>query len=175
MSKAVTVLFSFLAAALIALSGCATSGPTSAQEAISFYRMGVNRMQSGNNEAALYEFNRALAKNPDDENANFAAGIVHYRQQNYESAIKSFRKVISINSKNADAHNNLALAYIQKKDYPAAIRELRTAIDNPLYQNRALSLINLANIYSLTGDYEKAAESFREAILVMPESTEAMV
>jgi Tfp pilus assembly protein PilF len=70
-------LFLVLAAALF-LSACAT-GPTKVQESLSHYKNGLNRMESGNDESALYEFNMATAENPRNRDAHFAAGIVYYK------------------------------------------------------------------------------------------------
>ena len=59
-------LMSLIALLLIAafIAGCATDGVTGAQEATAHYKMGLNRMSSGNDEAALYEFNTAISKDP---------------------------------------------------------------------------------------------------------------
>lgn len=157
------------------LAGCATGGVTAAQESTSHYKMGLNRMQTGNDEAALYEFNKAIEESPDNVDAHFTAGIVYYRQRNYDTAIREFSKVLSLDPRYADAHNNLGLAYVQKKRYDVALKEFRAATEDPLYKTRDVALINMGLTYDITGDHEMAAQAFREALLVQPGSEAAMM
>ncbi len=151
-------------------SGCAGNRITPAQEAISHYKMGLNRMQSGNYEAALYEFNRAIEKDSSNADAHFAAGVVHYKQSNLEAALKEFKKVLSLDPGYADAHNNLGLIYAQNKDYAQAIKEFKAAIGNTFYKSRDSALVNMGIAYDSMGDSEMAAQSFREALLVQPDN-----
>jgi Tfp pilus assembly protein PilF len=125
--------FAFSAAYFIValfLAGCAANSVTPAQESISHYKMGLNRMQSGNDDSALYEFNTAIQKDSSNANAHFAAGIVYMRQKNLDAAEREFKKTLSIDSKFADAHNNLGLVYVNKKDYGAAIKEFKAATND---------------------------------------------
>ncbi len=170
------VLAVFAAFAVIAavFSACATNRITPAQESLSHFKMGLSRMQSGNNESALYEFNQAIEFNDNNKDAHFAAGVIHYRQNDLEGAAREFKKVLSIDSRYADAHNALGSIYAEKKEYEKAIKEFKTAAESTFYKSQDTALVNMGIAYDALGDQERAAQSFREALLIQPDNDLAM-
>ena len=72
------LMMAVVASQLVALIllGCSSNTVRPSQEAVSHYKMGLNRMQANNDEAALYEFNIAIDKDPSNPDAHFGAGII---------------------------------------------------------------------------------------------------
>jgi Tfp pilus assembly protein PilF len=171
--KAFSKTLLLLAAAAV-LASCATSGVTPRQESDAHYKMGLSRMQSGNDEAALYEFNLALEKEHNNVDALFAAGVVYYRQDNYDKAVDNFNKVISISPDNADAYNNIGLCYVRKSEFNKALEYFNKAKNFPLSTARFDAMLNIGLTYDKMGDHEKSASSLREALLINPGSVLAM-
>ncbi len=165
-------LASFIAAAVLA--ACASTGPSPFQESEAHYDIGMGRMASGDDRAALFELNKAVEENPDNMNAHFALGYIYIRQSKLDQAIVELKKAVALDPKFPDAHNDLGLAYAKKKRYEAAIREFKAASELPLPRSRVTALINMGETYDRMGNTEQAAQSFREALLAQPENGLAM-
>lgn len=168
-------VFAAMAAAVFVFSACATNRITPEQESISHFKMGLSRMESGNNESAMYEFNQAIRFDDNNKDAHFAAGVIHYRQNDLAGAEREFKKVLSLDPHYVDANNALGSVYAGKKEYEKAIKEFKTAAESPYYKSQDTAYVNMGIAYDAMGDQEKAAQSFREALLIQPDNNLAML
>lgn len=158
----------------IVFTGCATTGVSAQNESISHYKMALGRMQSGDDDAALYELNIAIQKDNSNRDAHFLAGIIYFKRQNYDQAINEYSKVTSLDPDFADAYNNTGLCYAKKKLYDKALDSFRAAADMPLNSNRINTLLNIGAVYDEMGNHEKSAEAYREVLLAMPSNASGM-
>lgn len=60
---------------------------------------------------------------------------------------------------------NEAIDYTNRRDYQGAIRLLERA--NLIYKERPEAMLNLGNLYAVTGDLDRAIERYREAIALI--------
>ncbi|NVO10425.1 MAG: tetratricopeptide repeat protein [Bacteroidales bacterium] len=112
-------------------------------------------------------------------NALYDSALVYYRAANYNGAIQNFDKVLlfknniheDINPKYFKVYNWLGLIYKKQGDLSRAIDFYKKAIEKTS-ESYYISLINdnLANIYSLKGDYATAISYFENTLSVLEKS-----
>lgn len=79
-------------------------------------------LNSGNYGKAIADFTAAIELDPQNSQAYFQRGIVHYRLKKYDQAITDFEQAIALDDDFIDAYNNLGVVYAEgKQDYGRAI------------------------------------------------------
>ncbi|NVO09993.1 MAG: CHAT domain-containing protein [Bacteroidales bacterium] len=132
----------------------------------------------------LLNLSRVVAQRLTDTsyvNALYDSAYVYYRVGNYSSAVQNFDRILllknkiknDINPKYFKIYNWLGLIYKKQGDLSRAIDFYRKALENTsdiFY----ISVINdnLANIYSLKGDYSKAISCYENSLLILEKSDE---
>jgi tetratricopeptide (TPR) repeat protein len=99
-------------------------------EARGSYNTGVELMQeTGQDEAAVRAFRRALDKAPHFVDARYNLGLVLLRQDHPREAEQELRRVVAERDGDKDAHYALASALFHQERYPDAEPELRRSLD----------------------------------------------
>ncbi|NOU18630.1 MAG: CHAT domain-containing protein [Bacteroidales bacterium] len=111
--------------------------------------------------------------------ALYDSAVVYYRSSNYSNAVQNFNKILLLKSKISEdinpkyfkIYNLLGVIYKTQGDLNEAINFYKKALESTS-DNYYLSLINinLANIYSLKGDYSKAIYYFENTLAVLKKS-----
>lgn len=86
-----------------------------------------DREAEKNYQLAIIEFEKAIAADPNCEDAHRKLARVYYVQKDFEKAVKQYKEIILINPTNIDAHVLLSLAYIKLERYDAAVQVLENA------------------------------------------------
>ncbi len=89
-------------------------------------------------------------------------GIFHRAAHHYEEAREDFEKAISLNPANSYALNGLSFVYRYTGDFEKALFYIKKAI---LYMDRDMSPViysDMADLYSLMGEYEMALTACRQ-------------
>ncbi len=85
------------------------------QESPSHYRSykiyGTVLSEKGEFTAAIQEYNKSEALNPDDETIYYNRGLAQYMLNNFQDAITDFSHAIAIKPEYLDAYNNRGIAY----------------------------------------------------------------
>ena len=102
-----------------------------------FLKQGINQARSGNYEAAIALFDRAIASNSNISQAYYHRGLAYYDLGNIQQAIADYNQSLDCNSQQVEVYFSRATAFL--------------ALDN--IQN---SIIDLQVIFSLDSDYDKA-------------------
>jgi tetratricopeptide (TPR) repeat protein len=132
---------------------------------------GVEYYQNGNNEEAIREFNRALALNPNHDEALFYRGAAYYRSGNLDQAIEDWNRVKTLNPLVA-VDNYLANAYRER----GILRE-QSSIDNAigdytqaikLNQKLHIAYFNRGNAYFAKHDPNSAIPDYSMVINIDP-------
>jgi tetratricopeptide (TPR) repeat protein len=138
--------------------------------AVYFYK-GFNEDEKQNYDAAISNYEKAVAINPKLVEAYNNLGSAYDDKGDIETAIFYYKKAIAINPKFAGAYNNLGIAYINKGDIETAIIYYKKAIAiNPEY---AKAYNNLGVAYINKGDIETAIIYYKKAIAINPEYANA--
>jgi tetratricopeptide (TPR) repeat protein len=132
-------------------------------------------MSSSNNDAAIREFKKALAFDPQNATAHTYLGQIYLSQGKTSAAINEFKTVVQIDNASVTtdtsvtsvtAHTNLGNAYFQAKQYTDAEKEFKTA--SRLDPTAPLADYTLGLLYTQTDRYGEAEAQFNKVAKVSP-------
>lgn len=98
-------------------------------DAIAYKNRGNTRLELGDYEAAIADYNQAIQINPNYVDAYYQRGNTHCDLGNYEAAIDDFNQVIKIKSNYTDAYYNRGNARLIIGDKQGAIDDFQKAAD----------------------------------------------
>jgi tetratricopeptide (TPR) repeat protein len=125
--------------------------------------------ESGAWQAALAEYERALALTPDLADAQVGIGLVRYEQGHFLEAIVALEQAISMDSDDSLAHRLLGDSYgaLDRWDEAARAYERALAV-RPDFGEKAWFLVRLGRAYSHAGRAEAARKTFEQALRLDP-------
>ena len=129
--------------------------------------MGLSFYDAGNYEAAIREFNLAIASSPDMGEAYNDRGLAYFAIGEYDKALADFDKAIELMPGSGGPYSNRGAVYLSLGNYDQAIADLDKAIElspnlGEAYHNRGLTYLTL-------GEADKAILDFDKAIELTPE------
>ena len=123
---------------------------------------GDARAESGNLQAALSDFNRAIECNPLNSRSYRNRALVKYRLKNYKGSITDYNTSLEINPDDAITYFNRGLSKEGLNDIQGALADYDKAIQlNPSF---AKAYANRARIYNISGLFAKAVSDLSTAI-----------
>ncbi len=131
-------------------------------------------LNEGNLIAALREFKRAEALNPDDPVTHYDLGLVYYYRERYDQAVEHFEQAIKLKPDYAPAVNSLGNVYAAQQKWDKAIEAYERIVDDAFYGTPYFPLSNMGLAYYHKKDYLKAEKSFLEALKLSPEFVNAL-
>lgn len=155
----------FMAAALIVVSGCASTGAPvdKAKMSEGYYMKGLSHLEQKNYELASVEFQRAIRTDKNNKWAYYGLGLIHDMQGKLDDAAKYYKESIDIDSDFSEAHNALGVVYFKQQKWKEAVKSFKRALENKLYTTPHLPYLNMGDLYMAQKDYEKAIEAYRES------------
>lgn len=136
------------------------------QTAGDFAFRGIVRQQEGNGRAALEDFDRAIALDPNDILTYYKRGIARFNQGNHQGANEDFTKVISLVPDYIPAYFNRGLTRQIIKDYEGMRSDFDRVIS--LEPNLVEAYNNRAAARSALGDRAGALEDLTKVIALRP-------
>ena len=121
----------------------------------------------GDYEAAITEFDEAIARFPDFELAYYSRGAAYAQMSKFEAAIADYDEAIRLRPDFAQAYYHRGLAHAFSADYAGAIDDMTRALDSGLsekylaFGTRGSALFALSHFDAAHADYMRA-----ETILV---------
>lgn len=95
----------------------------------------------------------------------YAKGEASYKGGKYEAAVKDLREAVKLSPDWEDPHYVLALALTELGNLKEAIEEFKQVVNLAIKdQPKILAFYNMGNAYADLGQYEKAIESYSQAI-----------
>jgi arylsulfatase A-like enzyme/Flp pilus assembly protein TadD len=125
------------------------------------YYLGVAQLGSGNVDAAVSSFNRALEIDPHNFSAAYNLGVAYSRQKRADDAIRAFERAVEILPEYAEAHEALGELYLYLERPKDAARELERAVAAD--PKMAKAHYELGRAYRDLGLEEKAQREFSRA------------
>lgn len=123
-------------------------------------------MQSNNNEAAIKEFRKALAFDPENDTAHTYLGNIYLQQNKTKEAIKEFKESVRLQPLSVNSLVNLGNAYVQDKNYLEAEKSFKSAARmDPL---NPVPDYTLGHVYLNTDRLNEAEAQFRKAEKISP-------
>jgi len=147
-----------LMGALMALAGCANKpGETAAAPAADIMtasdepearkrarirmELAVGYFEQGKTDIALDELKQVIAMDPSFPEAYSMRGLIYMRLNDMRQAEDSFRRALSLNPRDANALHNMGWLQCQQGRYSEALTSFTAAMANPMYQDRAKTLM----------------------------------
>ena len=160
---------------LLALGGCAvphsdatganvdvmtaSDEPEGRKRARIRFELAVGYFEQGQTSVALDELKQVIASDPTFPDAYNLRGLIYMRLNDPKQAEESFRRAVSLNSKDSNAQHNYGWLLCQQGRYDEAARAFERAMANPLYADRAKTLMAKGLCEARAGRREDAERS----------------
>jgi type IV pilus assembly protein PilF len=103
--------------------------------------LAVGYFEQGKTSVALDELKQVIAADPSYPDAYNMRGLVYMRLNDMRSAEDSFKRALSLNPRDSNTLHNLAWLQCQEKRWDESTRTFEQALANPLYGERAKTLL----------------------------------
>ena len=121
--------------------------------------------------AAIQRYKEALARDPDDLEANIGMGNLLFDSGQYDRAIEHYTKALAKDPKNADVRVDRAIAYHSIGQDPKAREEmLQVTRENPEHPN---AWLNLGVVSMGLGDRATATRAWEQYLKLQPNGVHA--
>jgi tetratricopeptide (TPR) repeat protein len=131
-----------------------------------FYARGLLHLQTGNNDAAIADYDKVIAVTTQYYSAYHNRGLAYYYKGDYDRARADYDKALELSPQNHIAYNNRGNVFRSKGEYDRAIADYDKAIAlrpkySSAYDNRGLA-------YYYKGDYDRTIADCTTAIALNP-------
>jgi Tfp pilus assembly protein PilF len=131
-------------------------------------KMGASYISEGKINEAYTEFQKAILLDPKNKESLNQLGYLSALFKKYDDAISYYRRAIASDPGYSDAMNNLGVAYLELENWDEAIKCFKSALNNPLYHSPEKALLSMGYAYYKKGEYSKAENYLKEALLRNP-------
>ena len=114
-------------------------------------------------DSAITMFDKALAIDPDYNDASYNKALTYYNRANYAEAIVILTPLLEKNPDYYDAMLLIGDSYYEQKQFDDAMIWYENAYENGGIRSRALCHL-MAYIYDSKGDYARAIDLYKEAL-----------
>ncbi len=150
-------------------SGCATTQHAeNIKKAAAHNKLGFSYLNNRQINEAFIEFQKALKLDPKNKETLNYLGYINAGFNKYDKAISYYKRAIAIDPEYSDAMNNLGLVYLDIKEWDKAIKYFQAALRNALYRTPGKAYSAMGYAYYKKGDYIKAENSLKEALIRNP-------
>lgn len=136
---------------------------------LDFYR-GRNLYESGQPEAALVHFKKALELTPEQEDLPYVysyMGLCCRDLGHYDEALAVLEKGLKEDEERPDIYNTMGVCYFKLEDYAAAVKSFERAVD--LNPSSAMDYANLGVNHRRLGNNDEAVHFLSLALSLDPE------
>jgi type IV pilus assembly protein PilF len=171
-------------ALVLALGGCATTQgepstasanivtpsdePDVRRRARIRLELAVGYFEEGKTEIALDELKQVIAIDPSFADAYNLRGLIFMRLNDFRQAEDSFRRAVSLNPRDANIHHNFGWLQCQTARYDDSVRSFEMALTNPMYPDRAKTLMALGVCQARAGRTADAERNLARAYELDP-------
>jgi len=171
----------YVAAGLL-LAGCVSSGANAPDSASSAEtraavqaELALGYLRRGRKQPALDELKAALAAAPDHSRSNYVMAMLQTELGNDDKAARHYRRALKADPQNAGAAHDYGLFLCRQGKVERAMKQFRAALDNPLYERKALTNLRAGEcLIRMRTDREGAEPYFRAALAANPRLAPAL-
>lgn len=153
-----TPVFAFF----LILTAATTFGTVSAIADSGLYNKGLLALKSGDAQAAVRLFSKALEFDPGNYRYYNDRGVAHKKSGDLEKALADYSRALDIRPDYTNALNNRGVVFLQTGDLDKAIQDFTEALRFGGLESTVHT--NLGIAYSRKGDLQKAVKEFDSAI-----------
>jgi tetratricopeptide (TPR) repeat protein len=140
------------------------------QNAVTYFRQGMNLLNQRDYDGAIKAFTKALEIDPEFAGAYIWRGVARWFNRDLESALADYGQAIKIDPNEDEAYFRRALA-LQQTQPERAIADYSKAIElNPTYVG---AYLNRSNVRRMQGDIEGAIADLDRIIELQPQNAGA--
>ena len=132
---------------------------------------GLNRLNDGEFEEAIINFNKAIESEPNNIIALNNRGVAYKEKDEHDTAIIDYTQAIELKPDYVDAYINHGNSFVNKHDFERAIADFDKAIK--LEPVNAGAFNNRGKAYAEKGKFDKAIADFDRAIEFKPDLSTA--
>lgn len=132
---------------------------------------GFASLESGHDQEALEDFNKAIALNPKYADAHLNIGIALFKQGKLEPALQSYDQAIRLKPEASDAYQNRGVVLLNSNRLNEAAEDFNRAIELNPWNAEALS--NRGLTYSRQGKPQDGLADLDKAIELSPKMAQA--
>lgn len=110
---------------------------------------------------------RALAVEPDNADVNYSLAMLYAQQNQIQNAEGRFERALKLRPDYPDALNNYGVLLVREQRYAEAEKKFRSCIQ--FNSNFDQAYVNLARLYALLNEKDKAREVLRSLLRLQPE------
>ncbi|CAH1208636.1 Protein O-GlcNAc transferase [Candidatus Nitrotoga sp. BS] len=140
--------------------------------AAALYLYGMLLEQTGQEDDAIVQLQRAIAVSPSYLDAHLALGNLYLKQGKLENAVAGYNKALQVKPGHFSALNGLARALTGAGQLPQAVTTLQQAIQSQ--PQEASAYFNLGVVYQKQGMPDEALATYHRALALEPNNTEAL-
>ena len=146
------------------LAACAQDSAVRDKRVKALRDMGNAMATEGNLRGALGKLLEAVKIDPDKVELNHEIAILLRNLGQYELSLKYFQRTLSLDPKFSEASENLGTLYLLMERWDSAIDCFQKALADLLYKTPHYAYNNMGWAYYRKGDYDRAIQSFQQAI-----------
>jgi lipoprotein NlpI len=151
---------------LLLFAGCSRTPPPPTLTADEYITRGISEAEHDDYDAAIADFNQALALQPDDAGVYFNLGLAKNGKKDFDGAMADFDRVLALDPADADAYLSRGLAKFAQENYGGAIADYDQAI--ALVPSFTDAIYARALAHRRQGDYDAAFADYDHAIEIDP-------
>jgi Tfp pilus assembly protein PilF len=148
---------------------CAGNREARIRQSAATRNLGESYMMHGKHTAALNEFIKAEALNPEDPYLQYDMGLVYMAKEKLDLAEAHFKKAIALKTGYSAAKNSLGVIHLMRQEWDAAIVVFKETVEDDLYATPQIPLSNLGFAYYNKKDFTEAGKYYLEALKKDPE------
>jgi len=128
---------------------------------------GNQKLADGEYQAAIAEFNQALAIDETNAEAFGYRGVARSRLEDYQGALGDYNQALALDSEAYEFYYNRGITQTHLKDYESAIEDFSETITYkpdfaPAFANRGFAYAEIENYKAAIDNLEKAAQLFEK-------------
>lgn len=128
------------------------------------YNMGLFYLNNGRADEAITHLEKSLRIKPNDMLTLNAIGLAHSMEGEFEKSADYYQRCLKLDPNFTEAHNNLGSVYQELGFFDRAEKEFQYAIGDFSYHSRELPHYNLARLYLLMEQNQKALDHVQKSL-----------
>ena len=137
------------------------------EEAWNLFQQAYESQMKGHLEEAINLYKRSIQCHPTAEAYTFL-GWTYSFMGRLDDAMDECHRAIRVDPDFGNPYNDIGVYLIEKEQFDEAIPWFQQAMEAKRYESPAFPPMNLGRVYERKGEWEKAIDSYKQAITLSP-------
>jgi len=149
---------------LLALVGCSSVSDRESLMADTHRDLAGVKLAQGEPEAAISEYRRSLALDPDEPDTHLGLAEAYRRKGLLIETERELREALRLDPEHQEARLALGVAFLQMQRWNDAAAEFQRLVDDPTFIRPSRALVNLGWAHYKSGNLDQAKADFERAL-----------